>query len=100
VPHVRSTAGANAKLTARVTNASLSLLRFIAVALVDDIRQRDTLASPATPPPARTLLDILTDTTDRHGSRVAIDAPDAVLTYTELLTAGRSIADRLHEHGH
>jgi non-ribosomal peptide synthetase-like protein len=69
------------------------------VALVDDIRQRYALVSPATPPPARTLLDILTDTADQHGSRVAIDAPDAVLTYSELLSAGGSIAGRLRGQG-
>jgi non-ribosomal peptide synthetase-like protein len=69
------------------------------VSLVDDTRQRDASVPSVTRPPARTLLDILTFTADQHGNRVAVDAPDGVLTYAELLAAGGSIADRLREQG-
>jgi non-ribosomal peptide synthetase-like protein len=62
-------------------------------------RGRDALVAAAAPASARSLLDILTDTVERHGDRIAIDAPDGILTYAELLAASGSVADRLRERG-
>ena len=49
--------------------------------------------------PARTLLDVFEASRLRCGARVAIDAPDAVLTYDELATAARALARRLRGEG-
>jgi non-ribosomal peptide synthetase-like protein len=69
------------------------------VSLLNDIRRRDALVSAAAPPAARSLLDILADTVEQHRGRVAIDAPDGILTYAELLAASGSLADRLRKQG-
>jgi non-ribosomal peptide synthetase-like protein len=47
----------------------------------------------------RSLLDVLGDTIERHGDRIAIDAADAVLTYAQLSDAADLLADRLREAG-
>jgi amino acid adenylation domain-containing protein len=52
-----------------------------------------------TEPGGRTLGDIFAATVERHGSRVAIDAEDAILTYQELARAVQALADTLREHG-
>jgi non-ribosomal peptide synthetase component F len=46
------------------------------------------------PPGGRSLLDVLGDTIERHGDRIAIDAADAVLTYAQLSDAADRLADR------
>jgi non-ribosomal peptide synthetase-like protein len=53
----------------------------------------------AEPSSARSLLDVLADTVDRHAGRVAIDAVDAVLTYAQLSAAADRVADELQDVG-
>ncbi len=50
-------------------------------------------------PGERTLLDVLGETIDRHGDRVAIDAADAVLTYAQLSETADRLAERLRAAG-
>src|SRR5580693_1979280 len=58
---------------------------------------------PADPPDeaprSRSLLDVFAATVARHGDRLAIDAPDAALTYDELAHAVHGLARTLREHG-
>jgi amino acid adenylation domain-containing protein len=51
--------------------------------------------SPATAPRARTLLDIFNATAVRCGARVAVDATDATLTYSELADRALGLSGRL-----
>ena len=48
---------------------------------------------------ARTLCEVFADTVARHGSRTAIDAADATLTYAELAGAADRVAERLRAAG-
>jgi non-ribosomal peptide synthetase-like protein len=48
---------------------------------------------------ARTLLDVFAQTVARHPTRIAIDAPDATLTYRELARAAGGLADELRSAG-
>jgi non-ribosomal peptide synthetase-like protein len=51
------------------------------------------------PPDRRSLLEIFAATVELHGTRVAIDAEDAILTYEELADAVEDLAGTLREHG-
>jgi non-ribosomal peptide synthetase-like protein len=64
-----------------------------------DIAVPDAGVGLTVPPAPRALLEILDETTQRHGGRVAIDAPDARLTYRELSDAAAALADRLASRG-
>ena len=60
--------------------------------------QRDEATAPPvhrSPGAARSLLDVFAETVGRCRTRVAIDAPDSVLSYAELFDAVRVLADRL-----
>ncbi|MGA9874646.1 MAG: Pls/PosA family non-ribosomal peptide synthetase [Solirubrobacteraceae bacterium] len=57
------------------------------------------LHGPARAPAARSLLDILAATVERHGARIALDAEDATLTYDELSQAVLTLANELREQG-
>jgi non-ribosomal peptide synthetase-like protein len=66
----------------------------------------DTLArTPSTPSRGDgtvlefTLLDLFDATVAQWGDRVAVDAPDAVLTYGELAGSVQALADRLRDRG-
>jgi non-ribosomal peptide synthetase-like protein len=48
---------------------------------------------------ARSLLDVFADTLASHPSRIAIDAPDAVLTYSQLAAAVDRVAESLRDAG-
>jgi non-ribosomal peptide synthetase-like protein len=48
---------------------------------------------------ARSLLDVFAETVARHPTRVAIDAPDALLTYAQLSDAVDRLADDLRDVG-
>ncbi len=50
-------------------------------------------------PRARSLLDVFAHTVARHADRVAIDVPDAVLTYAQLSDAADRLADELRDAG-
>ena len=51
------------------------------------------------PAGARSLLDVFAETVGRCRTRVAIDAPDSLLSYAELFDAARVLADRLRRLG-
>ena len=50
-------------------------------------------------PRARSLLDVFAHTVASHADRVAIDAPDACLTYAQLSDAADRLADELRDAG-
>jgi non-ribosomal peptide synthetase-like protein len=66
---------------------------------VDSTREHGLLPLFTQPPATRSLLDVLAATVERHGERVALDAPDAVLTYEGLARAADALASVLREHG-
>lgn len=57
------------------------------------------LPAQGTVAPARSLLDVFADAVAEWPDRVALDAPDDVLTYRELLDAAGHLAQRLTELG-
>jgi non-ribosomal peptide synthetase-like protein len=74
--------------------------------IVDLTREQTALAGPAQartrslrPDSSYSLLDIFVATVELHGTRVAIDAEDATLTYYELDHAVEDLAGTLREHG-
>jgi non-ribosomal peptide synthetase-like protein len=66
---------------------------------IDRTREHGLLPIFTQPPPTRSLLDVLAATVGRHGDRVALDAEDATLTYSELSHAADALAASLREAG-
>jgi non-ribosomal peptide synthetase-like protein len=73
--------------------------------IVDLTREQTALAGPAqaptrhSSPDHHSLLDVFSATVELYGTRVAIDAEDATLTYYELDRAVEDLAGTLREHG-
>ncbi|MGH2832605.1 MAG: Pls/PosA family non-ribosomal peptide synthetase [Solirubrobacteraceae bacterium] len=65
--------------------------------ILDLTRERGLVC--ANPPTARTLLDILQATVERHGKRIAIEAQDRQLSYDELWRAAWELAEDLRAQG-
>ncbi len=66
---------------------------------IDSTNEHDLLTLLTPFPASRSLLDVLALSVERHGDRIAVDADDATLTYTELSYAADEVADILHEAG-
>jgi non-ribosomal peptide synthetase-like protein len=66
---------------------------------VDGAHEHELLTILTQPSAARSLLDVLAATVTRHGSRVAVDAEDATLTYDALAHAADELASVLREEG-
>ncbi len=58
-----------------------------------------TLLRAGRAPEARTLVDVLRATTDRHGAEPALDDGTTTLSYDELVAAVSALADTLRAHG-
>jgi non-ribosomal peptide synthetase-like protein len=71
----------------------------IDLTLDDSSLQQEAARAARAPALQSTLLDIFDSAVAAWGERIALDAPDAVLTYDELAVAAQAVADRLRDGG-